>query len=86
MNRKIILNNEINLNDELYYEIIYEITSNNYLENDELIIEYIHITGKPKISIEYSEDKINYENISSQNNMLHIFSCEFLNSYSLEIY
>ena len=85
-NRKIIANLNYKLNTELFYELIYEINSNDNLESHEFIIEYIHISGEPKITVEYSEDNINYEDISSQNDILHFFSCEYLYLYSLEIY
>ena len=85
-NRKIITYLNYKLNTELFYELIYEINANDKLESHEFIIEYIHISGEPKITVEYSEDNINYEDISSQNDILHFFSCEFLNLYSLEIY
>ena len=85
VNRKIISNYKSILNNDLFYELYYKIDNNN-LNNMEFVIEYIHISNEPKINIEYSSDDVYYENISSKSNILHIYSCEPLTSYSLEIY
>ena len=73
------------LNSDLYLEQYYKVNIDAKIENIEVIIEYIHISGSPKISVEYSEDKINYEDIYSIKT-IGIFSCEYLNSYLLDIY